>query len=229
MKPIKVLLAEDHVMVREGTRELLERHKDIEVVGEAGNGQEAVDLTLKLHPDVVLMDFSMPVLNGLEATRLIKAQAPTIAILVLSAYDDDSYVFALLEAHAAGYLLKTARADEVADAIRAVHSGESVLHPSIASKVLRRLAEGHEAPSSTSQARESLSQRELEVLEWAGRGLSNKEIAAQLVISPRTVQAHMSNIFGKLQVGSRTEAILHALRQGWLSLEESGPRQDQEA
>lgn len=217
-KTISILLADDHNLVREGTREILERHEDLRVVGEAGNGQEAVDLALQLCPDVVIMDIGLPVLNGLEATRRIKQKLPQAAVLVLTAYDDDQYVFAMLEAGAAGYLLKNARGSELVQAVREVYEGESVLSPAIARKVVQRLA--RERKGAGARTLDILSERELEVLRLAGRGHSNKEISQMLVISSRTVQAHMANIFSKLQVGSRTEAVLYALREGWISLEE---------
>jgi len=217
-KTISILLADDHNLVREGTREILERHEDLRVVGEAGNGQEAVDLALQLCPDVVIMDIGLPVLNGLEATRRIKQKLPQTAVLVLTAYDDDQYVFAMLEAGAAGYLLKNARGSELVQAVREVHEGESVLSPAIARKVVQRLARDRKGAGA--RPLDILSERELEVLRLAGRGYSNKEIGQMLVISSRTVQAHMGNIFSKLQVGSRTEAVLYALREGWISLEE---------
>lgn len=216
MDRIRILLADDHVMVREGTRQILERQPDLVVIAEAGNGKEAVDLVARERPDVAILDISMPVMNGIEATRDIKKIAPQTAVLVLTAYDDDEYVFAILEAGAAGYLLKNARGSEVIEAVRRVYQGESVLHPPIAQKVLRRVvrdgrAEEQETP---------LSEREREVLTLAARGLSNREIATELVLSPRTIQSHMANIFGKLQVGSRTEAVMTALRRGWITLED---------
>jgi len=217
---IRVVLADDHAVVREGTRELLERHDDIEVVGEAGDGEEAVALVTRHKPDVVLMDIAMPRLNGIEATKVIKERSPTTAVLILTAYEDDQYVFALLQAGAAGYLLKNVRGQQLVDAVRAVNSGESVLHPSVAKKVIHRFA-GGEPGRSSERALDRLSERELEVLRLAARGLSNKEIARELVLSIRTVQVHFANIFGKLQVGSRTEAVLQALRKGWITLEET--------
>jgi len=220
LKKIKVLLVEDHVVVREGTAELLNRQVDIQVVGEAGDGQTAVELATRLHPDVVLMDVALPVLDGISATRKIKQTHPTIAVLALSAHDEDQYVFALLEAGAAGYLLKTVRGHELVEAVRAVHRGEAALHPAVAKKVLGHLAQSAEKPEPQTPPEESLSDRELEVLRLAGRGLSNKEIADRLVLSPRTVQAHFANIFSKLQVGSRTEAVLQGLRRRWLTLED---------
>lgn len=220
---IRVLLVEDHAVVREGTAELLNRQPDIEVIGEAGDGQTAVELALSLKPDVVLMDVQLPVLDGIAATRKIKEARPTIAVLALTAHDEDQYVFALLEAGAAGYLLKTVRANELVDAVRSVYRGEAALHPSVAKKVLGRFVGQpvtgvHGTESHRSE--ETLSERELEVLKLAGQGLSNKEIADKLVLSPRTVQAHFANIFAKMEVGSRTEAVLQGLKRHWLSLDD---------
>lgn len=217
MKPIRILLADDHIMVREGTRRILEREPDLRVVAEAGNGQEMIALAEQERPDVLIVDVSMPVMNGIEATRVVKHVLPQAAVLVLTAYDDDQYVFAILEAGAAGYLLKNVRGSELIDAVRKVYEGESVLHPSIAKKVLRRVTCTGPAGGA---ATEVLSERELEVLRLAARGLSNREIAEKLVLSPRTIQSHMANIFSKLQVGSRTEAVMVGLRRGWLTLQD---------
>jgi DNA-binding NarL/FixJ family response regulator len=217
MEPIRILLADDHIMVREGTREILEREPDLCVVAEAGDGQETVTLVEREHPDVVVLDISMPVMNGIEATKGIKKVWPRTAVLVLTAYDDDEYVFAILEAGAAGYLLKNARGSELIEAVRMVHAGESVLHPSIAKKVVRRVT--HTETAEEEGGTEPLTDREIEVLRLAALGLSNRQIAESLVVSPRTVQSHMANIFGKLQVGSRTEAVMVGLRRHWINLE----------
>ncbi len=220
MSKIKILLADDHAVVRQGTRELLEREEDLEVVAEAGDGEEAVRLVAREHPDVVIMDISMPKLNGIEATRQIKASLPATAVLVLTAYDNDQYIFALLEAGAAGYLLKDVHAEELIKAVRAVHAGESVLHPAIARKVINRFA-----PAASKRAeesvQESLTEREMQVLKLAAKGMTNQEIAQELTLSVRTVQTHLSNIFGKMQVGSRTEAVLQGLKKGWLVLDDT--------
>jgi NarL family two-component system response regulator LiaR len=220
MGKIRILLADDHVLVRQGTRELLEQEEDMEVVAEAGDGEEAVQLATRQRPDVAIMDIAMPRLNGIEATRQIKALRPATAVLVLTAYDDDQYVFALLEAGAAGYLLKDVHADELIKAIRAVNAGESVLHPAIARKVINRFAQPTDKRTEESTL-DQLTERELEVLKLAAKGMTNREIASELVISVRTVQVHLSNIFSKMGVGSRTEAVLHALRQGWITLEDT--------
>jgi len=208
------------VLVREGTRQLLDRHEDLEVIGEGADGIEAVELVRRLSPDVVLLDISMPRMTGIEATKRIKEFAPQTSILILTAYDDDQYVFALLEAGAAGYLLKDVSGDELVRAIRAVHAGEPVLHPAIARKVLDRVVERQQAQAGSPVDGKSLSDRELEVLRLAARGLSNAGIAQELDLSTRTVQVHLTHIFAKLGVGSRTEAVITALRQGWFSLEE---------
>jgi NarL family two-component system response regulator LiaR len=217
---IRILLADDHVVVREGTRELLEREEDMEVVAEAGDGEEAVRLTLDQRPDVAIMDIAMPKLNGIEATRQIKATHPATTVLVLTAYDDDQYIFALLEAGAAGYLLKNVRADELIEAVRAVHAGESVLHPTIARKVINHFARPTDERSEDSTL-DQLTERELEVLRLAAKGMTNREIAQALVLSVRTVQVHLTNIFNKIGVGSRTEAVVHGLRKGWLTLDDT--------
>lgn len=215
---IRVLLAEDHAMVREGTRRILEGEQDMEVIGEVADGQEAIRLTEALHPDVVLMDIAMPGINGVKATQEIKAIAPSTAVLILSAYDDDAYLFAVLEAGAAGYLLKNCKANELVEAVRAIMRGESVLHPVVASKVLKRLFNGQ--GSAQDHVEPLLTKREIEVLKVAARGLSNKDIAKTLRLSSRTVQAHLGNIFNKLNVSSRTEAVISAMRVGILSTED---------
>jgi NarL family two-component system response regulator LiaR len=219
MRKIKILLAEDHVVVREGTKKLLESQPDFEVVGEAGDGEEAVELTKQLHPEVVIMDITMPKLSGIEATKQIKVLCPTAAVLVLTGYDYDEYVFALIEAGAAGYLLKEATGDELIEAIRLVKAGEPAVHPRIMRKILDHLRTPVQEPAEIPTA-ESLTEREMEVLKWAVKGMSNKEIADALCLSVRTVQAHLQNIFNKLGVGSRSEAIVYALKKGWLSLGE---------
>jgi DNA-binding NarL/FixJ family response regulator len=217
---IRILLADDHVLVRQGTRELLEREADLTVVAEAGDGEDAVRLACEHSPDVALMDIAMPVLNGIEATRRIKAAMPHVSVLALSAYDDDQYVFALLEAGAAGYLLKNVGADALVKAIRAVAAGEAVLDPSIARRVASRFARPEDARAGGNPL-DQLTERELEVLRLAARGLKNQEIANELSLSVRTVQTHLSNIFGKMGVGSRTEAVLEALKRGWLTLQDT--------
>jgi DNA-binding NarL/FixJ family response regulator len=216
MGKISVFLAEDHAVVREGLAELIRREDDMVVVGEAGDGEETVRLVKQLKPDIVLMDIAMPRLNGIEATRQIKEVLPQIKILVLTAYDNPEFVTAMIEAGAAGYLLKNVRGRELTNAIRSAYEGESVLHPAIARVVFSQLRN----PQTRSQHEKPdvLSERELQVLRKGAEGLSNKQIATLLNIGPRTVQTHWRNIFDKLGVYSRTEAIVYCLRKGWLNL-----------
>lgn len=206
-------------MLRQGTVALLCRERDIQVVAEAGDGQEAVDLARQLKPDIVVMDVRMPVLSGIEATRRIRASMPHIQVLVLTAHDDDQYVFSLLEAGASGYLLKTAPISELVKAVRQVHEGESPLDPSIAHKVVLHMSGKTKPPSASSAGpTDDLTARELEVLQLLAQGLNNSAIAETLSISDRTVQAHLTNIFAKMHVSSRLEAVLAAIRRGWLAL-----------
>ncbi len=216
---INVVIADDHALVREGTKQMLEGQSGIEIVGEASDGEQAIRLVATLKPNVILMDIAMPGVNGIEATRRIKKDWPRISVLVLTAYDDDQYIDALLDAGAAGYLLKNVSAEELARSVRAVAEGESVLHPDVASKVFKRLTR-RERPESEEGLADALTERESTVLGLAARGLSNKMIAKELSLSDRTVQVHLSNIFGKLGVASRTEAVIAALRRGILRLEE---------
>jgi len=217
---IKILIADDHAVVREGTRQILEQEADIDVVAEASDGEEAVKLAGSSKPDVAIIDISMPKVDGIEATRQIKSLYPGVVVLILTAYDDDQFIFSLLEAGAAGYLLKSVRSRELIDAIRAVYAGESVLHPAIARKVLNRFAPATSNQPPRQKPVEVLSERELEVLRLATQGLSNQDIASELCLSLRTVQAHLGHIFNKLQVSSRTEAVVHALKEGWIALED---------
>ncbi len=209
---IRVLIAEDHAVVREGTRQILASDSGIEVVGEAEDGQRALELAAALKPDVLVLDLRLPKVTGIEVARRIQTQAPETRILVLSAYDDDDYVFAAMEAGAAGYLLKTAHGEEVVSAIHSIARGEVVLQSAIASKFLR----GHGNARSSGDYEEKLTDREMEILRMAALGLRNKEIADRLSLSQRTVEGHLSHVFTKLNVGSRTEAILHAAARGWL-------------
>lgn len=211
---IRVVIAEDHAVVREGTRQILASDPGIQVVGEAEDGQRALDLAEELNPDVLVLDLRLPKITGIEVARRLQTRAPGTRILVLSAYDDDDYVFAAMEAGAAGYLLKTAHGDEVVSAIHSIARGEVVLQSAIASKFLR----GHGSDRSGGDYEEKLTDREMEILRLAALGLRNKEIADRLHLSQRTVEGHLSHVFTKLNVGSRTEAILHAASRGWLVL-----------
>jgi len=216
---IKIQIADDHAVVREGTRQILEQEPDLNVVAEACDGEEAVKLAGSSRPDVAIIDIAMPKVDGIEATKQIKTLYPNIAVLILTAYDDEQFVFSLLEAGAAGYLLKSVRGRELIDAVRQVHAGESVLHPAIARKVLNRFVPTHGKPARQGPS-EVLSGREIEVLRLATRGLSNQDIANELCLSLRTIQAHLGHIFNKLQVSSRTEAVVRALKEGWVTLED---------
>lgn len=213
---IRVLLVDDHAVVRESIRKLLEEHNDLEVVGEAGDGVAAVRIAESIKPDVVVMDVAMPRLNGIEATKKIRNRCPDTRILILSAYDYNQYVFALLEAGANGYLLKDVSGQDLVSAIHSVHRGESVLCPSVAGKVMERFRRGFDGE----HVHGELTSRETEVLTMAAAGLKNREIAKRIFISNRTVEAHLASIFSKLKVGSRTEAILHALKKGMINLED---------
>jgi len=216
---IRILLVDDHVILRQGTRQLIDHEPDMEVIGEAGNGEEAIRLASELKPDVVILDVAMPKLNGIEATRRIKELLPLIPVLVLTGYDYDEYIFSLLDIGAAGYLLKDISGDELVKAIREVYAGEPVLHPAVMRKLIDRckVTGQKQAEIETN----GLSEREMEVLKLAAKGISNKDIAESLVISVRTVQAHMRSIFSKLGVGSRSEAIIYALKRGWFTLDSS--------
>ena len=218
MTRIRVLLADDQALFREGLRTLLSVQGDLDVVGEAANGEEAVRLATELRPDVVLMDLQMPVLDGVAATRQLRAACPACRVIVLTTFDDDEYVFEGLRAGAAGYLLKDTPSTRLAEAIRAAARGESFLEPSVAAKVvaefarLSTLGAAKSAPSAaaSSPLAEPLSDRELEVLRWVAQGASNKEIAAALYLAEGTVKNHVTNILGKLGVSDRTQAALRA-------------------
>ena len=216
-QPIRVVLADDHAVVRKGIREFLEASGDIRVVAEAADGLEAVALVAEHLPDVAVLDIQMPGLTGIEATRRIKARHPGVRVLILTAYDDDPYIFALLQAGASGYILKTADSNELVHAVRAVHRGESALDPAVAQKVVQQLTSGR--PLGAQATVEALTEREIEVLRLAAKGLTNKAIGQALGISDRTVQGHLANIYGKLGVSSRTEAVTEALKQGWIVIE----------
>ena len=215
---IRILLADDHALVREGTRRLLETESDVEVVAEAASGEEAIEAARRFHPDIAIVDIAMPGMGGIAATRAIKTFCHGTAVLILSAYDDEPYLMALLDAGAAGFLLKNVHGQELIKAVRAVARGESVLQPSLAEKAMRRLSA---RASDEERSTEKLSEREFDVLRLAARGLPNKEIATRLGLSVRTVHSHLANIFMKMQVGSRTEAVLLALRQGMISLKDT--------
>jgi DNA-binding NarL/FixJ family response regulator len=203
---IDVFIAEDHTLVREGTRQILEQQPDLRVVGESDRGDLAVERVARLHPHVAVLDFRLPVLNGVEVTARVHAAQPDVKVLLLSAYDDAEYILAALQAGAAGYLLKTVPGHELVAAIRAVYAGETVLQDAVS-----RVLAAHWRRASLAGGSAQLSAREREVLGLLAAGLANKEIARRLSISLRTVEGHLGNVFGKLGVGSRTEAVLYAL------------------
>lgn len=208
---LRVLLAEDHAVVREGTREILAHDARIEVVGEAADGPGTLALAAATRPDLVLLDLSLPGLNGIEVTRRLRALQDPPGVLLLSAYDDIGYVIAATQAGAGGYLLKTAYAAHVIAAIHAVVEGEVVLDPVLARELARRAA-GQRTNAAV------LTASELEILRLGACGLRNREIARELAMSVRTVEAHLTNVYNKLGVAGRTEAILHAVSRGWLAL-----------
>jgi NarL family two-component system response regulator LiaR len=227
--PIRVLLVDDHAIVRDGIRSLLATESDIEVVGEADDGRAAVTRAQSLDPDVILMDLVMPGMDGIEAIHNIVARRPEARILVLTSFTADDKVFPAIKAGAMGYLLKDCDSEELVRAIRDVHRGESSLHPKIARMLLQEMTGQRpaqdEEPSPPPPARpptvDPLTERELEVLKLVARGLSNVEIADQLVIAEGTVRTHVSNILNKLHLVSRTQATLYALRQGLASLDDA--------
>jgi len=216
---VSVLLAEDHIITRQGIRRLLEDEGNFIIVGEADDGEQAVKLAVEKKPDVVIMDIAMPKLNGVEATKLIKQRCPTTAVLILSAYDDDEYVFALLESGVAGYLLKTASGDELVRAVESANKGEPTLHPTVAQKLINRFRNFDDSKK-REEIGDILSEREIDIIRLAAKGMSNHEIAEKVIISKRTVEGHMRSIFNKLGVGSRTEAVIYGLKKGWFALDE---------
>jgi DNA-binding NarL/FixJ family response regulator len=209
---IRILLADDHHIVRAGIRQLLESAKDIEVVAEAGDGEEAQTLIQQLKPDVAVLDIQMPKASGIEVTRWVRSHLPEVGILILTAYDDEPYVMAVLQAGANGYVLKTAKTDELIQSVHDVYEGKSALDPSITQKLMSNLFNRPEKNTTV----EPLTDRELDVLRLAARGYTNKSIGVQLNISDRTVQGHLAHIFAKLQANSRTEAVMRGVSLGWI-------------
>ena len=219
--PIRVLITDDHSIVRKGIRALLATEPDIEVVGEAGDGAEAATQAQALRPDVILMDLVMPKVDGIEATRRILAQQPGMRILVLTSFAADDKVFPAIKAGALGYLLKDSGPDELVQAIHQVYRGEPSLEPSIARKVLLEISQ----PPKTPLTADPLTEREVDVLRLVAQGRSNRDIADELVITEMTVRTHVSNILGKLHLASRTQAALYALREGLASLDDVPPQE----
>jgi len=229
-KPIRILLADDHAIVRDGIRSLLKTQPDVEVVGEASNGRDAVSMAETLRPDVVLMDLVMPGMDGIEAIRLIVDSQPESRILVLTSFSAEDKVFPAIKAGAMGYLLKDCDSEELVRAIHQVHQGESSLHPKIARMLLREmgaadkpsLSGGEPPPPAVRPTVDPLTERELDVLKLVAHGKSNREIADELVVAEGTVRTHVSNILSKLHLASRTQATLFALREGLTSLDDAG-------
>ena len=209
---IRVLLADDHHIVRAGIRQLLESARDLQVIAEAGDGEEAQVLIEKNKPDVAVLDIQMPKASGIEVTRWVRAHLPEVGVLILTAYNDDPYVMAVLQAGANGYVLKTAQADELIQAVRDVYEGKSTLDPAVTRKLMSNLFKRPEKITA-----EPLTDRELDVLRLAAKGFTNKAIGMQLGISDRTVQGHLAHIFDKMHATSRTEAVMRAVALGWIS------------
>jgi len=209
---IRILLADDHHIVRAGIRQLLESAKDIQVIAEAGDGEEAQALIQQHKPDVAVLDIQMPKASGIEVTRWVRSHFPEVGVLILTAYDDEPYVMAVLQAGANGYVLKTAKTEELIQAVHDVYEGKSALDPAVTQKLMSNL---FKRPEKTSI--DPLTDRELDVLRLAAKGFTNKSIGVQLNISDRTVQGHLAHIFGKLQATSRTEAVMRGVSLGWIS------------
>lgn len=208
---VRILIADDHPVIREGLSAMLSNVEGFEVVGEAKDGQEVLDLALRLKPDVVLMDLRMPGMDGVQAMRLIHAQCESVRFIILTVYDNDEYIFEGIRAGASAYLLKDVSREELINAIREVHSGQSLLHPRITRKLLERVSSSTEAEQGS-----TLTEREIEILRMMANGASNKQIAVRLSISSHTVKTHVSNIYQKLEVNDRAEAVAKAIRKGIL-------------
>ena len=209
---IKVLIVDDHQVVRQGLRTFLELQEDVLVVGEAGDGQAAVEMIKQLKPDVVLMDLVMPRLDGISATRQVKSLGSDVKVIALTSFTEDDKVFPAIQAGASSYLLKDVSPDDLVDAIRAVHRGEARLHPDIARKLMEQVAHQNLAPRESQVA--NLTERESEVINLVAQGYSNQEIAKELVISEKTVKTHVSNILSKLQLADRTQLAIYAIKKG---------------
>lgn len=219
MPPIRILLVDDHAVLREGLRSILVLEPDMEVVGEAADGEQAVRLAQELQPDVVLMDIRLPGMDGIEATRRVRLASPNSAIVILTMHDADEFLFAAVREGAAGYLLKSLPSAEVVRAVRAAARGESLLHPAMARRLMEgyaTLSRGEAGPGAEAQHRDKsqLTPREAEVLQLLVQGASNREIAEQLFLSDKTVKQHVTKILRKLGVRSRSQAIIHAVRSG---------------
>ncbi len=216
---INVLMADDHPLFRKALRDVLEKQPDFKVIAEVGDGEEAVKQTMKLMPDIVIMDISMPVLNGLEATRQIKARCPTVAVLVLTVHNDIEHILSILEAGAVGYLTKSVCPEEIVAALRSIMAGETVMATPVFQQVLKHTMRYSSKPV-VIEAKYDLTPREMDVLKLAARGLSNRDISLKLNLSLRTIKGYMVGIFSKMNAASRTEAVIKGLRSGLISAED---------
>jgi DNA-binding NarL/FixJ family response regulator len=219
MEKIRVVLADDHALVRQGISRFLEDSGDITVVAEAEDGERAFELVVEHQPDVAVVDIRMPKVSGVDLARRIRAEYPHVRILVLTAYDDDPYVFALLQAGVDGYILKTADSAQLVQAVRQIAHGEPALDPTVAKRLIERVAAGRMSLR-RDEVIERPTDRELEVLRLAGKGFTNKAIGRELGISARTVQGHLARVYSKLHIGTRTEAVLKAVREGWITVDD---------
>ncbi len=220
MGKIKAVLADDHALVRQGICRFLEESGEITVVAEAEDGEQALELVAEHQPDVAILDIRMPKMSGVDLARRIKAEHPQVRILVLTAYDDDPYVFALLQAGVDGYILKTADSAQLIQALHQIMEGEPALDPAVARRLMKRVASGRVGLKGD-EILERPTERELEVLRLAGQGLTNRAIGRELGISSRTVQGHLARVYSKLQVGTRTEAVLKAIQEGWITVDDN--------
>lgn len=220
MNKTRVVLADDHALVRQGIRRFLEETGEIDVVAEAEDGETALELIAEYKPDLAILDIRMPKLSGVDLARRIRAEYPQLRVLVLTAYDDDPYVFALLQAGVDGYILKTADSTHLVQAVHQVMRGEPALDPGVAKRLMERAASGRLAMRDH-EVVERPTDRELEVLRLAGKGLTNRAIGQELAISDRTVQGHLARVYSKLQVSTRTEAVLKAVQEGWITVDDT--------
>ncbi len=225
--PIKILIADDHALLRKGIKNVLELEEDLRVVAETGDGEETIKRSLELEPDIILLDINMPRLNGLEATRRICAEKPFLKVIILSIHDDENYVLEVIKAGAAGYLLKDVEPRMLVNAIHKVHEGESFIYPTLAKRLFGELSRRSEHLRNQVTERldkrreERLTYREMEVLQLVGQGMSNNEIAKKLYLSEKTVKNHLTNIFRKINVTDRTQAVLYALKHKIVLLDQS--------
>ena len=217
VKQIRILLVDDHYLIRQALRCLLEKNADIQIVGEASDGEEAVSLNTEVHPDVIIMDIAMPKMDGLEATQQIKSQFPSVAILVLTIHNEPEDILSILDAGASGYLMKDVFGDDVLNAIRAVVNGEIVMSPTVF-KQIYKYARRYPIKPVKLDFNEELAIRELEILKLVAKGVSNKEIAQTINLSSNTIKSYLTSIFSKLRVGSRTEAVIVGLKCGFLTI-----------